>query len=425
MINKIIRNLKIDKSFASGGIAVFMGTIGVSVLNYLFHLIMGRGLGPENYGVIVAVISLYGLLSIFLSTTNTVVVKYSSESDISSNSEKISYLYYKFLNLALYFGAIIIIILAICSQKLALFLNMDAKYIILLGVFLATGMFASITRGILQGIKQFNNYSINIFLEALAKIIVFIIFFFIGLKTIGAVYSLIIASVLAYFLSLIPLKKILGAKQTKFKLESIKSIFGNTFFALLVISILNFIDVILVKHFFSAHDAGIYSALSNIGKIIIYITFPITIVMFPMISEAHSLNKRHFPLLFQTMILTIIISFLVLAAYYLFPTFIVTILYGKEYLEITSYLFLYGFAMFLLSLITVFVYYFLSIKKSLFLVFLIIGSALELLLISYYHTNISTIIMDLTISFSIILILLIFNYIYYKRNKLAQALKAI
>jgi O-antigen/teichoic acid export membrane protein len=386
---------------------------------------MGRSLGPENYGTIVAVISLYGLLSIFLSTTNTVVVKYSSESDISSNSEKISYLYHKFLNLALYFGVIIIIILAICSQKLSLFLNMDAKYIILLGVFLAAGMFASITRGILQGVKQFGNYSINIFLEALIKIIVFVIFFLVGLKTIGAVYSLIIASILAYFLSLIPLKKILGINQTKFKLESIKSIFSSTFFALLFVSILNFVDVILVKHFFSAHDAGIYSALSNIGKIIVYITFPITIVMFPMISEAHSLNKRHFPLLFQTVILTISISFLVLAAYYLFPTFIATILYGKEYLEITPYLFLYGFNMFLLSLITVFVYYFLSIKKSLFLIFFIIGSALELLLISYYHTNISTIIMDLTISFSVILILLILNYIYYKRNKLVQALKAI
>ena len=53
------------------------------------------------------------------------------------------------------------------------------------------------------------------------------------------------------------------------------------------------IDVILVKHYFSADEAGHYAALSQLGKIIIFGTGAIASVMFPLVVERFEKHEMY------------------------------------------------------------------------------------------------------------------------------------
>jgi O-antigen/teichoic acid export membrane protein len=79
MINKIKSYLKFDKYFLKSSIIVFVGSMIVNVLNYVFHLILGRNLGPSGYGIAVSLISLLAIFSIPLGSVNTLVVNFTSE----------------------------------------------------------------------------------------------------------------------------------------------------------------------------------------------------------------------------------------------------------------------------------------------------------------------------------------------------------
>jgi O-antigen/teichoic acid export membrane protein len=63
-------------------------------------------------------------------------------------------------------------------------------------------------------------------------------------------------------------------------------------------------DVLLVKHYFDPHSAGIYASLSTLGKIIFYGTGPISSVMFPLISKRFSENKSFGKVFMMSLVLT-------------------------------------------------------------------------------------------------------------------------
>ena len=51
--------------------------------------------------------------------------------------------------------------------------------------------------------------------------------------------------------------------------------------------------LILVKHFFSPHDAGIYAGLSLIGRVIFFFSAPIASVMFPVIVQKYARKENY------------------------------------------------------------------------------------------------------------------------------------
>ena len=68
---------KIFKSkLITGSAVMFVGTMVANVGNYLYHLLMGRMLGPKGYGELESVIAVTYLLFIFLAALNLVIAKF-------------------------------------------------------------------------------------------------------------------------------------------------------------------------------------------------------------------------------------------------------------------------------------------------------------------------------------------------------------
>ena len=157
------------------------------------------------------------------------------------------------------------------------------------------------------------------------------------------------------------------------------------------------IDLILVKHFFNAVEAGYYTAAGLLGKILFFATLSISQVMFPKVSELHNKREKHRHLLIKSLLISLVIIIPAIIIFYLFPGPIVNILFGQKFLEIIPYVGPFSIIMGLFSLIYIITFYKLSTNKKRFLYLLILFNIIQIMLIIIFHSSIIQVINVLTV----------------------------
>lgn len=400
-INHLLRATR-NSALIKNSFTFFLGAISISVGNYIFHLFLGRILGPKDYGVLASLLSISVILSIPMGTVQTVIIKSASDLKVKNNYPGLHYLTNYFLKSLSVIGILFFLFITIYSKQIALFLKIaDYHLIILLGVMLFVSFLIPATRGLLQGLQLFKPLSINMATEAIIKTVFGVFLALIGFRVYGALWSIIIATLVVFCLSLFPIKFIFNAQPTqKLKMNKVGRYAFPVFFSLLFFTLLYNIDVILIKHFFSDHDAGLYSALSKLGQIIFFATGSIASVMFPMAAEKYTRGENHHHLLFQSLKIVGLIGGLAVIFYFLFPSLIIQLLFGSSYLVIQPLIGLFALAMFFLSIINIFVNYYLSIHRFDFIFLLAITSILEIILITFYHHSLQSVVYNVLFSLS-------------------------
>ena len=181
---------------------------------------------------------------------------------------------------------------------------------------------------------------------------------------------------------------------------------------LLLISLTAFytFDVLLVKHFFSNVDAGHYAALALLGKVILFGSISVPMVMFPKVSESYAKNQDPKHLLYKSSLFVLIFGSVVTLFYFLFSDFAIRILFGERYLDIANLLGWFGIVMTIFSLIYVISFYKISIKKTKFLYLLGSFNILEIILIYLFHDSLLQIIQILIGLLMLLFILLLPTY---------------
>lgn len=176
-------------------------------------------------------------------------------------------------------------------------------------------------------------------------------------------------------------------------------------------------DLLLVKHFFDARSAGLYAAMSNLGKIIFYGAAPVGAVMFPLISKRHSQGQGFKKIFVYSLLLTAVIALGVLFIYWLFPDIAINILYGDKYLEVDKYLLPFGIVITLFTISSLLVNYFLSKEQTLVAYFVLIAAVLQIAGIWFYHGSILSIIYVSLVVVSILLGFLLIYFAYESRTR--------
>lgn len=264
----------------------------------------------------------------------------------------------------------------------------------------------------LQAKLSFGTTVIINFISAFAKLLLGIGFVLLGYSLHGATGSLVISAALLYLLGFFPLRFIFLKKLITPKINTKELIAYGIPSALTVIGLTSFIsaDILLTKHFFDPVNAGLYAGLSQIGRIIFYLTGPICGVMFPIIVRKHAV-KEDFSNTFKLALLFILIpSVFISTFYFIFPNFTILFISKASYLAIAPYLGVFGLYISAYCLLYLLATFYLSIKKTNIYFPILIGAVLQIALIIAYHQNIAQIIM---ISFSIVLLLVIGFLLYY------------
>jgi len=203
----------------------------------------------------------------------------------------------------------------------------------------------------------------------------------------GVTWGLIVSSVLAIAFSLLLLKKNLrlSSPETLFvKNELLKYTLPTTVTLLALTSFYN-ADVVLVKHFFSPEEAGVYGSVVILGRIIFFGLSSVAVVAFPMAVEKYEKGENPFVVLCRSLLLVVPGVIVGVLAYFLFPRFLVTVLFGSKYLSATPYLGIFAVFMGLYAVLDLVSRFFLSIGNFRPVVFLVIFSALQIVLLSLFH----------------------------------------
>lgn len=416
VISKIAKD-----QFFSSAFWVFLGAGFLNVGNYLYHLLMGRMLGVSLYGALESMISALYVLAVPTSTLALVVVKYVSVHKGRGEKEEINNLYGYMLDLILIYGLIVLALISVFSPLIQSFLHLPSLLLaLLLPISFYINLFYFLNKSILQGISSFFKFSVLSFIEAFVKVAFSVVLVYLGFKAEGAYAAIVISLILGAFFSFLFVKDIVKIKPGKAKYNQAKDLLKfsfPTFITTIALTSIFTTDVILVRHFFPGVESGYYSALSVLGKIIYFASSPIILVLFPMVSEHHSRGESYWRLIGIGTLFTLAISVLITAIYFVAPKFMVSLLFGEEYLATAGLLGIFGIFISLLSLCGLLANFYLSIHMNFpsFLVF--IAAILQIILIYAFHATLAQVIwVSIAVSFALLISLLL-CYPYAKRVK--------
>jgi O-antigen/teichoic acid export membrane protein len=407
--------------FFSSSVVMLVGTNSINAINYLYHVIMGRVLGPADYGELASFFSLISLLSVIPLSFGTVIIKFVAAS--KNDQEVTGYLKW-FIKPVLITAFVLGLGTAFSSFFLAEYLNTPHIWgIILIAISFLFSLPAYLFRSILQGLIKFHLVVISLISETAIKLLAGVLLVLIGWGVMGAMTGLFVSIITGWGISYFFLRSHLNINKTD-KIDR-KGVLKFTFPVLiqtLAMTSLMSADLIMVKHYFPSFEAGIYAAVATLGKIILFASAPVSTVMFPLVTQKYARQEGYISVFVLSIVATMLVVSGVIVIYFLFPQFIMGLLYGDRYLSGISLLVPYAFFTGLLSVASLFINLFLSTNHTKVVAIPFIAALVQLVGISFLHNSIHEVVW---VSIAVATLLFIALSVYFLRVVIPNGYKII
>ena len=370
---------------------MLIATIVAGACNYFYQLYMGRALGPNEYGVFGSLFAIFYIISVLTATIQTSGARFVSKFIGEGKEERIHYFIQGLLKRMFFLGIVMFLFFIFISGWLSSFLKIDSVIpVIILGSIFLFSTLLPVNLGALQGLQQFVFLGSNGVLNFASKLVFGIALVTIGFGVNGALGAVVIGSAIALIASFIPLRSFLSkvnSGKTDFKFSELYRYSLPTMVAMFCFTVPANVDVIIAKHFFSANTAGLYTAATVLGKIILFIPGAVVAAMFPMVSKMYAEKRDTSHLLNISLLYTGLISGAMAAGYWFFPSLVMKIPFGLEYVEVAPVVQLYGMAMLFFSLTVVFMRYSLAIRDVKYVYLFAFFTLLEIGLLTVFHAS--------------------------------------
>lgn len=405
MINKIKKHLDKNDKLLKHSLIIFIASLLTGFINYLYQLYMGRALGPEQYGILGALFSIVYMGMFSIGSINTVVSKLVSENMSKNKIGEIKSLFY-FIGTRLFaIGVILSVFVIIFRDFIAGYLKLPGTSMVyILALVLLVTCLGPLFSGMLNGMQFFGWSGAAGFIGSLIKLTAGVLLVYYGLGVNGALLGLFLGILIPLALSLYPIKKIFTVPKIKI---SHSEIFKYAIPAIIIVTAVTLIvniDLILVKHKFSAFDAGIYASASTLAKIIMFASGSLITVMLPKVSNGNGKS-----ILRNTLFYVSLIGIILSLVYFVMPSFVINILFGKSYLPASPLIGLLGISIALFSITNVLVTYNLAVKRMGTVYFAIIALILEIFLINSVNSLSAVVNVVLAVNFVLLLSMLVYT----------------
>lgn len=415
----------LDNELIFDAAKIFTGTLLIGGLDLLYHLISVRILKPEDYGILNSLISFLMLAIMIIHPLAMNFIRFFAEQMAINNLKSTYGIFLNIIRHLLILASVIFLLMLLASSFIAKFINIPVVLLIIIGGIVSLSLFSKTLLSLLLGIQKFKMYTLVLASSSFVKLISGVILMYFGLRSIGGLLGLLMQPVFVIFISIFLLpfifperKHALNSKQIKPSLIY-RFVFPN-FIVMLSFAIFTNIDILLVKHFFSAIETGYYSIAQMIGKIVFFSCSCVGMIILPKTTEAFVSNNSVRKLLYKSLFLSSLICFIVTGSIFLFPHLILRILVGNHNPTSISLMGLYALAMSFNALLWIMINFSLAINNLEFKWMLLLLSLLEVFFIYACHPTLKVIIL-IVMNFSIISFLIVYSSIYksiYKTLKI-------
>ncbi len=332
-----------NNEFYQGGIYLTVSSFLVNILNYFFNLVTGRALGPIGFGEITTLLSYTTIFSVPILVVSMIIIeklgaKGRERFNFAKDLEKwfLSKIkrWWFLIFLALLFSPFV--------PRITNLSTFSSYFLIPLIILAFLGAFYG---ALGQGLRLFFEFSVVSIIAVAVKLAGGIL----ALLGIGRLNIVVIFILLSSIYGLLEYRRVIikrvlrVANHANRMLDKrIINVVTNPQFVLIFISVLalivlNNFDVIFVKKFFSAQDAGIYAAWSLFAKIILYSVGPIFSIAYIFFTSKEN-QIFHEKTLNISLIVLAAITLISYSFYSYFSAFIINIFFGNKFISVAPYL---------------------------------------------------------------------------------------
>ncbi|HDQ25333.1 MAG TPA: hypothetical protein ENN43_01130 [bacterium] len=373
-------------------IIMFAATSLVNLSNFGFHMYATRSLGPEGYGILAAMLGLLVIVSMPAVSLQLTIVKKTSVFKAHGRFGGIERLFKKTAKWFLLIGVGYFMFFFLAADFIVDFLNIDDKVLVyILAVIAIVSLIMPVVRGILQGLQNFIGLGANLILDAFLRIGFLFLFIWLGWGVRGAMSASFFSALAAFITGFVLLSFIFKYKEENAPVVTKREI-GKyalpVFLSMFGFSMLGYMDLFAVKHFYPQEEAGFYAVTSIIGKAFLFFPGAIVMTLFPKVSEQHELSGNTLKLLYKALFLTAGVSLAGIVFCYFLPEFVIKLLTGGgRYYEIAGIVKIFGIAILPLVLFNVIINYSLAVQKYEFIYMMFVGIISYAVLLWFFHAS--------------------------------------
>jgi glycosyltransferase involved in cell wall biosynthesis/O-antigen/teichoic acid export membrane protein len=375
----------INKGVLKNSSSLVIAIVLSNFCNILFNLYLGRSLSLENFALLTLINSITYVLSILIiplaQSVNHRVAFLNAHYKKAAGDEFVASTYRKVIAVAI---AITLLWLLTLQLTASIFHLSSPLPLLFSTPIILFGFVASLNKGYFQGKFKFQLVAAVLLIEAFSKLILGVLFVLLGYSS-QAYLAIPISLGFAFVLSLIFLRRTLHVQKPK------KYMFPKRFYAaslLMSFSAMVFLsfDIFLVKHFMSAYNAGIYSLLALVGKMIYFFGSLFTTFIISYVSKNEGEGKSSENIFNKLLLMSMAITFSLYFALLSIGPIIIELFFGQKGSLILPYIETYGLAVVLFTLTNTIATYHLA-KKHFFFAAILIFMALSMLVGVYFNHN--------------------------------------
>jgi O-antigen/teichoic acid export membrane protein len=385
MISKLLNN-----QFVKGSLIFSLASFAVSFINYLFNLLVARGMSLANYGEYMSALSYAMVLAIPLTGLGAVVVRRLGAKEKTEQKQEAFLLESWIINQVRTKLLPILVLLLPIGWFLITKSNLLFSSIFFVFLYILFSSSFLFYNSVFQGFKNFKlagSFSLGqVLFKIIGGLVAVLVFKNLLSVYLVIIFSYILSAFVGHFL-IRPKKLVKTPVQKTLSLQNVlrKKVVWLPILANLGIFALINMDLILVKKLFSPDEVGLYAALSLLGKIIFFVIAPLTLVAFSFFSnQAEKINKKKI-FLFSNLII-LIVSGVTILTYRFFPELVINIIFGNKFLPLKNIIWIAAIFGAIYSLANIFFQHFLSKLSKISL--LPIGIVfLQIFGIYFFHQN--------------------------------------
>ena len=317
---------RLRERMLSGSAVMLLSSVFVGFMNLAYNFAVAHALGADRYGHASVVYTLLMLLSSITLSFQLLCSKFVARSD--SSAEKIS-IYHLLHRWSWICGVLVGALLALSSGAISGYLNLPSSRLIwLLGAAIVFYIPLGTRRGFMQGTYAFGRLALNFALEVTVKL-VGALALMTPLGVAGVVIAIAASVMVAYFAGIPKQQSIPQVPGTTLRSGVGEGVQAATFFIGQVI--INNVDIVLVKHFFDATQAGVYAAIALVGRVVYMLSWSVVSSMFPFSAGIRSDDQGGRTVLTTALALVAIIASLFTLGAWLAPPALWQLLLGHGF----------------------------------------------------------------------------------------------
>lgn len=377
----------------SGGASLLVGFMVVNFLAYLFQLLMGRFLATDEYGVLISLMALLTLLLVPMTALQMTIAKFVAEWKGKGEGGKTADFFSRVCH---WIGLVtigLVLVAFLTIKAWGSFLHISNLFILSSFALLVGSSFLSLVPiGFLQGLLRFREFTIANLISPMTRIIFGLTFVVIGLKLEGAIGALLIGAVLTIVFGFGFLSKDFKpspvVQKGAFESRMIRFLIGSFLITLTLTSFIN-TDLVLVKHFFSGPEAGIYSAGSVLGRMIYFGLYPLSLFLLPVVAERKGRGESSLKIVGQVFAIALFLALMGILIFSLASTLLVRIFFlgSTQYVAVSPLLGRFAMVFSLVAMISLSLNLFLALNKPLLAIWGILGVILQIAGIILWHQS--------------------------------------